>query len=513
MGVKRIRRTLGIMTLALAVGMATVAPSLADTKAIDFNKTVYWTSKDIVKTLETLQKKYPELLELERIGTSVAGKPIMALRMTADQTGYRLNGMHLRTLRKHIFIEAGTHARETINPAILVKMVEDYCKDYADEKHLPDQDMGKILEGHVLHFVVLTNPDGFDLVKADWKKESDKKSNLRGVDLNRNYPSVYFDSKAKRFLSISDTIDKKKLPKAAKAPGKAFYPGKSPLTEPETKAVASYIGAYPFQGFISFHSQGQVVYHARRGMDETYNKLTEKIAGALAKKAGYKVMSAEDEVPTYGYLADFAAFETHKPAFTIETMSVVSMDKKYYKEDEYNKVRLLPLVLVKELAATAYGEHRLYKDGYFLKDFGSKEVADAFAKRLGATVVKGDGVPTYSIYENDRLVTVERIAREWPELAAALTQKRQEAGVRGLKAPLTVAELMEVVTALSLKAQPEAQSSAQSSTQPLTQPSETVSQVDSTDTLTEPSALADIGYKSYDPGLYVTEGMLFKLIE
>ena len=82
----------------------------------------YHRYNDIVKFLEYLQRKYPEIVELHHIGRSFEGRPLIVAKFSAPVA--KRDWKEDQKLRKRkplqqssIFIEAGAHSREWIGPA------------------------------------------------------------------------------------------------------------------------------------------------------------------------------------------------------------------------------------------------------------------------------------------------------------------------------------------------------------------------------------------------------------
>lgn len=416
-----------IATLIVCVAISGSPVGLADTPSIvAFEKTVSWDSKALYKTLFKLKEAYPNLIEIEKIGESIDHEPIYVVRMTDDISRYHANELYYKANKMHMLVEAGTHAREVINPAIVVKMIEDYCKDYGDNSTLPNYNVKALLQSHVFHFIPLSNPDGYDLAKFGFKsvetpeaqkallklkdnKYSKYKSNLRGIDLNRNYNSDYYDASTGKWETY---WEKTKNANAPTKPARELFHGVSPASEPESKALSQYLIKYDFRSFLSYHSQGQVVYFNKRSMGKDYDKYAEKLASLVALQSGYKLVKSQTSKPTYGYMGDYAAFQTYKPAITVETTKKISTDKKYYHLKEYQRVSTLPLMMALEAKKKGYFQYRLYQEGHYIRDFEAELIANAFAARQNAVVINGEGMPLYSTLPEEGLLTSDTLKSE-----------------------------------------------------------------------------------------------------
>ena len=74
------------------------------------------------------------------------------------------------------------------------------------------------------------------------------KANIRGVDLNVNYPAGWDIARAQKFEA------------GYIAPGPRDYVGPFPLSEPESSAMAELTLEVRPRLTLSYHTQGQVIY-------------------------------------------------------------------------------------------------------------------------------------------------------------------------------------------------------------------------------------------------------------
>ena len=128
------------------------------------------------------------------------------------------------------------------------------------------------------------------------------KSNIRGVDLNLNYPAGW------------QNAVKNKAKKGITMPGPRDYPGPNPLSEIETKNMVNFTKLFNFDMTISLHSQGKEIYwnYLNYKIDNAYEigKKFEKVSGYLLTKPDYYSSFA-------GY-KDWFIENFRKPGYTIE---------------------------------------------------------------------------------------------------------------------------------------------------------------------------------------------------
>lgn len=131
------------------------------------------------------------------------------------------------------------------------------------------------------------NPDGY------FKRE---RTNGRGVDLNRNYPSKDW----------APTADKPR-----------YNPGPSAGSEPEIKALTELIQLLKPRIIIHFHSwKPCVVCSGEPGLTDAHY---------LAQSSGYEVMTSIG-YPTPGSLSQYAWNDLRIPVICIEEMEHIELD-------------------------------------------------------------------------------------------------------------------------------------------------------------------------------------------
>lgn len=393
------KRALAIVTIIVLVVSFACTVS-ANGRIFDMEKAYNYSSHDYNKVINDIVDKYKDLLTLERIGESANGRPIVAIRLstTKDDADY--------VNKLHIIIEAGTHAREILNTAVVVRMIEDYCMDYHDNNTLKDVNIKEELRDSVIHFIPLTNPDGHDLVKFGPLASINKdikvlipkydhktlKSNANGVDLNRNYPDIYFDG-----TKVVDVWGK--LPGDYKVTSVAseMYQGTKAGSEKEIQAVSSYILRYDFRAGLSYHSMGSVIYYNRGQLDSSFNNMAREFANAVSKAIGYRIPNPEDDtsLPMSGYLSHFFNGTTLKPLITIETTNYKQPSSAIYFKTEYNSFKLYkPPIEVLRIARTkGYYDYKIYKDGKYVRDMYDKAYAKAMADYIGGKLITYKGKP------------------------------------------------------------------------------------------------------------------------
>lgn len=259
-----------------------------------------YTHKKMLEDLGELKKRYPEL-EIVNIGKSVMGRSIPAVKIGTGSQQIHYNGSF--------------HANEWITTVLLMTFIEKFLEANRMGEALNGLEISKLYKNNSLWIVPMVNPDGVDLVQNGFTADnnpfyrevlqankgstnfSNWKANIRGVDLNDQFPANW-----EREYSRRDT----------NGPSPLNYPGPSPLSEPEAKAMAEFTEEHDFQLVIAFHTQGQEIYWGYEKMEPLKSQL---IVKQFQKVSGYRAVRYV--VSDAGY-KDWFIYKWRRPGFTVE---------------------------------------------------------------------------------------------------------------------------------------------------------------------------------------------------
>ncbi len=269
-------------------------------------------------------------------------------------------------------------------------------KDLENDKAVPNYNLSKSLEEGMIHFVPMSNPDGYDLAKFGpgiirsksirtkligfgKGNYSEFKASATGVDLNRNYSADFFSIAKNQWTTVPERTGGAQY---ASSPSIAYYRGPSLGSEPETKALMDYIEAYDFKYLVSYHSRGNLIYYDRPylGISE-YNKKAEKYARVAASMASYKMMNYSQSVNYNGYLGDFFANQTLNPAITVETTVSSFPAKASVFDGAFSRVCDIPVRFLVEAKKEPFSPYWVYLKQNVKKNFMDKTYAMAYAEK------------------------------------------------------------------------------------------------------------------------------------
>ncbi len=196
-----------------------------------------------------------EALGLPEIGRSTLGRPIFAQRFGGGGAP--------------LLVMGGIHGDEPASVDLLVEL----CARLGGEP----RGQGAPLTDPPLWVLPAANPDGL---------ARNRKNSERDVDLNRNFPARSFTT--------------------AHAPG--YFPGPSPLSEPETQAIAALIAREPIRGAVAVHAPFACV---------NYDGPAASWAEAVAAACGWPARG-EIGYPTPGSFGSWLGVDRGLPILTLE---------------------------------------------------------------------------------------------------------------------------------------------------------------------------------------------------
>jgi carboxypeptidase T len=203
----------------------------------------YLTAAGIEACVQYLAATYPGFCEAIVLPeTSVEGRTSRALKIASG------GGQ-----RRGVLFLGGVHAREIVNPDLLVSFALDLCEAYAGgtgltfgAKSYDSVTVKLIVEALDVFVFPLVNPDGREYVQAPggdvwWRKNRrfDPATGCYGVDLNRNFDLLWSSG----IGTSSSPCDYQ------------IYKGASAFSEPETRNVRWLLDTFPqIVGMIDVHS-------------------------------------------------------------------------------------------------------------------------------------------------------------------------------------------------------------------------------------------------------------------
>jgi g-D-glutamyl-meso-diaminopimelate peptidase len=252
----------------------------------------------MMSDIARLQDVYP-FLRVTNAGNSVLGNRIPEVLLG--------NGS------KRVHYNASFHANEWITTPILMTFLNDYCLSLTNGNSIRGISTFPLYRQSMLSLVPMVNPDGVSLVMngppedETWSNRvielnrgstdfSGWKANIRGVDLNDQFPARWELEKARNPTE----------------PGPRDYVGERPLSEPEAIAMADLTRRRDFARVLAFHTQGEVMYW---GFENLEPPESEVLVNEFARVSGYEPVKT---IESYAGYKDWFIQDWRRPGFTIE---------------------------------------------------------------------------------------------------------------------------------------------------------------------------------------------------
>lgn len=205
--------------------------------------------EDMCIDIHRLSARYAEILRVQILTQTLDGRNVYCLCLGNREAG------------QCVLVDAALHGREWLNTQLLMYILEKCCRGYRTERY-HGRRYCDLLEQVCVYLLPMMNPDGVTIsqfglkkiIRPEWRKQiqsicgeevlSRWKANVRGVDLNRNYDSHFWDN-------------------PVRLPSSAEYGGEYPLSEPESAALVRLVQQIHPAAVINYHEAGGLIYYTR----------------------------------------------------------------------------------------------------------------------------------------------------------------------------------------------------------------------------------------------------------
>ncbi|XP_051846484.1 carboxypeptidase B2 [Antechinus flavipes] len=194
----------------------------------------YHSLPEIYFWIDAITEIHADMLEKIHIGSSFEKRPLYVLKLSTNKN----------TSKNAIWIDCGIHAREWVSPAFCLWFI-----GYATQFYGKQAKITKLLDHLDFYVMPVLNVDGYDYTwktNRMWRKNRSLHEGNRcsGTDLNRNFAS-------KHWCEVG----------ASNSSCKEIYCGPYPESEPEVKAVTSFMrrNLDHIKAYITMHSYSQLV--------------------------------------------------------------------------------------------------------------------------------------------------------------------------------------------------------------------------------------------------------------
>nr|XP_046909293.1 carboxypeptidase M-like [Dermatophagoides farinae] len=148
----------------------------SEQKFVDFN---YHNHESMETIMRTFAQTYPKLCKLYSIGKSVQGRDLWVLLITKDPDEDVL-------LKPNVKYVANMHGNEAVGRELLLHLMEHLLANYEIDPYIKS-----LVDNTRIHLMPSMNPDGFELSREGQCLGGNGRFNMRGIDLNRNFPDKF----------------------------------------------------------------------------------------------------------------------------------------------------------------------------------------------------------------------------------------------------------------------------------------------------------------------------------
>lgn len=281
-----------VMALNLVQPMAVNA---AEPDTVQLNR--MYTYEEMCQDINELKAQYSDKVTVGNIGTTALGKQIPYFTIGNPASGH------------NILVQSTVHAREYLATQVTMRMAEYYLDEQPE-----------LLNKVCFWIVPMGNPDGVEIAQFGAAKLTSEstaqfvnstghttewKANAMGVDINRNFDLGW--------AQLTPRVN-----------GRSYrdYKGDFAVSENETRALVAFASARPYDAFISYHMQGNVIYYDEPGNTPENSARSTQLAQTVANITGYQMRNLNTAVATnevqQGGFNDWVQIQFNKPGVTIE---------------------------------------------------------------------------------------------------------------------------------------------------------------------------------------------------
>ncbi len=138
-------------------------------KSRDASKDSYYTITQYNQFMQDTAAQYPNICQLEQIGTSVQGRPLYFLKITDNPS--------LAEAEPEFKYSSSMHGDEVVGYDMCIRLIQLLTSEYGTNPRITD-----LVYNTEIWICPMFNPDGFVL---------GQRYNANGIDLNRNYPMPF----------------------------------------------------------------------------------------------------------------------------------------------------------------------------------------------------------------------------------------------------------------------------------------------------------------------------------
>lgn len=163
--------------------------------AVDFPQlNTYFNNDFIGDSFSRLQQTYPDLVRTSSLGKTPGDNDINEITITSNVSNWETAN------KPSVKYVANMHGNEIRGRGLLLKLAH-----YLVIKYKDDKDVKELVDTTVFHLLPTINPDGFDGAAQSCSSVTGRYTS-DGTDMNRDFPSHWFDGKRLKFAEETKMI-------------------------------------------------------------------------------------------------------------------------------------------------------------------------------------------------------------------------------------------------------------------------------------------------------------------
>ena len=283
---------------------------------------------------ETLCEAYPELVNVFYPAQSVEGRDLPVITLGRGD--------------RVIFYGGAIHASEFITTNVLMNMIDSYAAGYYSDECEPGYiSYRDLLDSVTFYIVPQINPDGVNIAHNGYHASKDYpvwtysrqglgyastyKANVRGVDLNRNFPYKWDPMKENGITW----------------PCTKYFCGYEAASEPETVLMITLGQSLPWEMFADFHKYGETLYWIDTDSLDHRERFGH-VAERMLSDSGYDDAGVESVEGFGGYCSNYMRNVYDRFACTVEVDPYYDWNESHFEGIAKN-IRRCGLVMGEEL--------------------------------------------------------------------------------------------------------------------------------------------------------------------
>ncbi|XP_065568227.1 carboxypeptidase M-like [Artemia franciscana] len=153
----------------------------------------YHNYDELTQYLQEINAQYPHITSFYSIGKSIQGRDLWVLMLSTEPNKKVV-------LKPNVKYVGGIHGNEPVGRELMLHLIQYLVVNYQSDPYVR-----WLLDNTRVHILPAMNPDGFEVAKEGDCHGAQGRYNIRGYDLNRNFPD-YFRQNTRQIQPEAEAI-------------------------------------------------------------------------------------------------------------------------------------------------------------------------------------------------------------------------------------------------------------------------------------------------------------------